>query len=179
MDYKKLNDYELLYLISWHSEEALTILIKKYEVLIKTKLAKFNILSYHYADYFQELQLTLIIAIRKYTDIYGKSLCRFVELLIERRIIKLLQNDSKDIRGVYYLEEDIPSKKEDIVEKMIYEKRLQEIKDAKLDDLKKGILRDVLLGDVGIKEFAKSNNMSVKDVYNHIYLLRCKLKEKY
>ena len=179
MDYKKYNDYELLYLLYWHSEEALEILFKKYEALIRTKLYKFNILSYHYEDYFQELQLSLAIAIKKYSEAYGKSLCRFIELIIERRIMRLLEIDCKDVRSICFLEEELPSKKEDILETMIYEKRIQEIKEVKLDNLKKNILTDVLLGDTSVKEFAAANNMTVKDVYNHIYLLRCKLKEKH
>lgn len=179
MDYKKYNDYELLYLLKWHSEEALDILLKKYENLIRTKLYKFNILDYHYEDYFQELQLSVAVAIKKYSDVYGKSLCRFIELVIERRILRLLELDRHENKKVYFLEENFPSKKEDILDTMIYEKRIQEIKETKLDELKKNILNDVLLGEVGIKEFAQLNNLAVKDVYNHIYLLRCKLKDKH
>ena len=166
-------------MISWHSDEALHILLKKYETLIKTKLSKFHILSYHYDDFFQELQLTVLIAIRKYTEVYGKSLCRFIELLVERRIMRLLQNECKNVRSICILEEEFPYKKEDILETMIYERKIAEIKEAKLDELKRSILNDVLLGDVEIKEFAEANNITVKDVYNHIYLLRCKLKDKH
>ena len=49
--YKKYNDYELLYLLDWHSEEALYILMEKYDNLINAKLLKFNICSNAYYNY--------------------------------------------------------------------------------------------------------------------------------
>ena len=93
--------------------------------------------------------------------------------------MRLLQNECKNVRGISILEEELPYKKEDILETMIYERKIAEIKETKLDELKRSILNDVLLWDVDIKEFAEANNITVKDVYNHIYLLRCKLKDKY
>ena len=178
MDYKKYNDYELLYLLTWHSEEAMEILIKKYELLIKSKLRKFNIMDYHYADYFQELRMAVIQAIKTYNESYGKTLCRYIELIIDRRIIRLLENDTIDRRTVCFLEDNYQPKKDDVLQTMSYESRIQEIRNIKLDEIKRSILNDVLLGGVSIKEFATNNNLSVKDVYNHVYLLRCKLKEK-
>ena len=58
------------------------------------------------------------------------------------------------------------------------EARLKEVKEIKLDNIKSSILNQVFIQGVSVKEYAQKHNMSVKDVYNHIYLLRCKVKDK-
>ena len=176
--YKNYNDYELLYLLDWHSEEALYILMEKYDNLINAKLLKFNISSNCFNDFFQELRMSVLDAIRKYDDSDGKSLCRFLDLVIERRIMRLLYNENHRLHSVSYLEETIVSSDGEILDEMIYEARLKEVKEIKLDNIKSSILNQVFIQGVSVKEYAQKHNMSVKDVYNHIYLLRCKVKDK-
>ena len=48
------NDYELLYLISEHDENALDIMYHKYMPLIKARIAAFRIKRYNQEDFFQE-----------------------------------------------------------------------------------------------------------------------------
>ena len=177
--YKNYNDYELLYLLDWHSEEALYILMEKYDNLINAKLLKFNISSNCFNDFFQELRMSVLDAIRKYDDSYGKSLCRFLELVIERRIMRLLYNENHRPHSVSYLEETIVSSNGEILDEMIYEARLKEVKEIKLDNVKSSILNQVFIQGISVKEYAQKHNMSVKDVHNHIYLLRCKVKDKF
>ena len=62
-DFKKYNDYELLYLYNIHSEEALRILLKKYSCLIDIKLCAFRVRNYQFADFRQECLLSLMYAI--------------------------------------------------------------------------------------------------------------------
>lgn len=172
------NDYELIYLLTWHSEEALHILLKKYDALIMTRLEKLNILKYHYTDYIQELRMEVLAGIKKYSEHYGKSLCKYLELIIDRRIIRLLNYDTRGVRTVQLNDEMYSSGTNTVLDKMIYENLLQEIASVELDELKKDILNKVLLEGMSIKDYALINKLSTKDIYNHIYLLRLKLKGK-
>lgn len=175
--FNNFNDYELLYLIYWHSEEALEILMDKYSVLIKVKLNKFNISKKEFSDFEQELKMEVYKAIKIYDENYGKSFCRFIELVIERKILRLIQNSKKSVYPSIVLEETIDAKsKQSILEKMIYEERIEKIKQVELDSVKKSILNEVILDGESIKEYANKHNMSVKEIYNHIYSLRLKLK---
>ena len=165
--------------MSWHSEEALHILIKKYDNLIISRLERYNVLRFHYKDYIQELRMSVLEGIKKYDENYGKSLCRFLELIIDRRIIRLLKNDIQTISTVRLNEEIMNSKyKNNILEEMVYESKLKELIEVDLDDVKKDILHKVLIEGMTIKEYSEKHNLNVKDVYNHIYLLRLKLKGK-
>ena len=64
------------------------------------------------------------------------------------------------------------------LEKMIYEERLDEINQIELDDLKREILQKVIIEGESVKTFALEHNICVKDVYNHVYMLRLKLRSK-
>ena len=176
--YDIYNDYELLYLLSWHSEEALNILMDKYDVLILVKLDKFNFLKYHYPDYIQELRFAVYKGIKNYSERYGKTLCRFLELLIDRKIMRLLHKDLQSVKTVNLMDSNIPEYDIGIEKKMIYEQRIYQLKQIELDDFKKDLFKKVILEGESVKEYAERNGVSIKEVYNHVYLLRLKLKEK-
>lgn len=178
--YKRYNDYELLYLLVWHSEEALNILLEKYDNLIKIKLSKFKIAQNHYIDYLQELRMSVLLAIRKFDDNYQKSFCRFVELIIERRIGRLLYEDSRSITASCFMEDTIASiHNAEVLDEMIYEARIREVQQIKLDEIKKNILNQVLIRGISVKEYALKYDIPPKDVYNHLYSLRLKVKGKF
>ena len=177
-NYKKYNDYELLYLLQWHCEEALTILMKKYDNLIIIKLNKFKVLKFHFNDYVQELRMTVLHAINRYSEYYEKTLCRFIELLVDRKIIKLLNEDKLYSDGLVYIEDSLGYNGEKILDEMIYEERIREINQVKLDDFKKDLLENVLIRGETIKHFSARYNVSTKEVYNQVYAVRLKLKNK-
>ena len=178
MDYKKYNDYELLYLLCWHSDEAMNILLKKYENLIYIKLVKFKVLEIHYPDYLQELRMVVVQSIRKYCDFYGKTLCRYLELIIERKIMRMLSEDVFYYDKIDYTVDFLKDKELSILDKMIYEERIEMIKEERLDDFKKSLLQEVLIKGDSVKEFSLAHNVTEKEIYNHIYSLRLKLKRK-
>ena len=165
-------------MLSWHSEEALTILLNKYDILILKKLDKFNVLKYHYADYIQELRFSVYKAIRKYSESYGKTLCRYLELVIDRKIMRLLSNDTQSVKTVALMDSNIAEYDIGIEKKMIYEQRIEEIKRIELDDFKRDLFEKIILEGESVKEYAKRTGVSIKEVYNHVYLLRLKFKEK-
>ena len=164
--------------MQWHCEEALTILMKKYDNLILIKLNKFKVLKFHFNDYVQELRMTVLHAINRYSEYYGKTLCRFIELLVDRKIIKLLNEDKLYSDGLVYIEDSLGYNGEKILDEMIYEERIREINQVKLDDFKKDLLENVLIRGETIKHFSARYNVSTKEVYNQVYAVRLKLKNK-
>lgn len=178
-EFKRFNDYELLYLISWNSNEALEILLDKYNVLIKIKLVKFNISRREFTDFEQELKMEVYKATKTYDDSYGKSFCRFVELVIDRKILRLIHNNQRSVYPSLGLDDSVDNKsKLTVLETMIYEEKIKQILEANLDSKKKSILNEVILDGMTIKEYSNKHNMTVKEVYNHIYSLRLKIKRE-
>ena len=57
------NDYELLYLASMNDEEAINLILKKYEKMIYKFNQKFDVNPNCYDDYFQEARLVILKAI--------------------------------------------------------------------------------------------------------------------
>lgn len=177
-DFKKFNDYELLYLFNRHSEEALAILLEKYSHLIEIKLYAFRVRQYQIDDFKQECMLALMRAIQSFSETYNKTFYRYAELIIERRIMNLLRHENY-YQNHLVLMEDFERFNSDIdVEKTsIYKKILKEVLEVKMLGIKGEILKEVFFDGVTIEEFASKRGLDRKDVYNHIYLLRSIIKK--
>ena len=102
---KQYNDYELLYMIEDDSKEALEILIKKYKPLIYSRLVSFKIKDEYFDDYFQEGQLALLSAIKKYNSESPMSFTNFFDLVLKRRIMDLLKKNRKYFEEVQLYED--------------------------------------------------------------------------
>ena len=175
--FEKFNDYELLYLYGRHSEEALQFLLLKYERLIEIKLRAFKIAKYHYEDLKQECLLSLIIAIKKFDDNYNKTFCRYAELIIERKIMNFLRQETRYSRYVSLCENlEYSSKSIDIIDKISYEKMIDNIRKIQLSGIKESILQEIFFEGKTIEDFSLQYNVDKKEIYNHIYLLRTKIK---
>lgn len=178
-DFKKYNDYELLYLYNIHSEEALLILLEKYSHLINIKLCAFRVRSHQFDDFRQECLLSLMYAIKNYSDVSKKTFYRYAELIIDRKIMRLLRNENYYNNHMTYLEDfDGFISNEDVEKTGIYRKMIQEITEVRVLGIKEEILKEVFIKGVSIEDFSYKNNIERKDVYNQIYLLRNILKNK-
>lgn len=91
MDYKDLNDYEVVYMVRENDDDAREIIFNKYIPIVK-KIAS-NYLSYaklariEYDDLVQEGLIALNIAINRYNEKTGPLFYTFVSVCVERRII--------------------------------------------------------------------------------------------
>ena len=101
-DFRKYNDYELLYLVKINVEEAKEILFWKYSFLIKSRIYKMGVPQFLWDDYFQEGCLMLHKAIRIYDESSQMTFTGFFELLLKRKIITLLKKDLKIISNEQY-----------------------------------------------------------------------------
>lgn len=101
-DFRKYNDYELLYLVKINVEEAKEILFWKYSFLIKSRIYKMGVPQFLWDDYFQEGCLMLHKAIRIYDESSQMTFTGFFELLLKRKIMTLLKKDLKKISNEQY-----------------------------------------------------------------------------
>ena len=92
--------------------------------------------------------------------------------------MRLLSNDTQGVKTVQLMDSNIPEYDIGIEKKMIYEQRISKLKQVELDDFKRDLFQKVILEGESIKEYANRNKVSTKEIYNHVYLLRMKLKEK-
>lgn len=101
MDYKKINDYEVVYMVRENDEEAREIIFNKYIPIVK-KIAS-NYLAYaklariEYDDLVQEGLIALNVAINRYNEKNGPLFYTFASVCVERRIVSYcrLMNSSK------------------------------------------------------------------------------------
>ncbi len=97
-DFTKYNDYELLYLVRTHVEEARDVLFWKYSFLIKSRIQRLGVPRLYWDDYYQEGCLMLYRAIKIYDENSKMSFTKFFELLLKRRILTLLRKDLKELQ---------------------------------------------------------------------------------
>jgi RNA polymerase sporulation-specific sigma factor len=87
---KEYNDYELIDIVSENNEEALELIINKYQPIIKyistKKLKIANSLGMDISDLYQEGLIGLLEAIRDFKDVKGVTFYTFANLCIERQI---------------------------------------------------------------------------------------------
>ncbi|MBO4623224.1 MAG: sigma-70 family RNA polymerase sigma factor [Bacilli bacterium] len=181
------NDYELLYLVYEGDEEALGIIFKKYDPLIKKKLYDFRISSFLYDDFYQEGLIMLFLAIKLYNPFLTKSFTRFFELLLSRRIMTLLRDAKKENEKVVAIEESIlndSSGNFDYKDKILSDKASGDIwlKDNNiplsiLTKCEKEILIMRMFKNKSASEIAKDLNINIKKVYNALYQAKKKIKQ--
>lgn len=172
-----MNDYELLYLIREGNEDALAIMVEKYQPLLFSKLKRFNIVSVQRDDFYQEGCMVLLEAIRKYDESYNKSFTRFYELLLVRKFINLLNKENKPVSyheesvfGRFILEE------EDVIFCTKTDRLLA--KDV-LNDLEYLIFDQHYVNNIGLQEISKDLELPIKRVYNTVYRIKQKLRERF
>lgn len=95
MEYKTLNDNELVYLCSENNEDATNILIDKYKNCIlstlKEYLKEYNIIGIEVADLYQEGLIGLIHAINTYDEKRDVSFYTYANACIKSSIISAMR----------------------------------------------------------------------------------------
>ena len=95
MDYKELNDNELIYMCCENNEEAETILIEKYRncilSILKSYLKEYNIIGVEVADLYQEGLIGLIHAIKTFNNEKDASFYTYANTCIKSNIISAMR----------------------------------------------------------------------------------------
>lgn len=182
------NDYELLYLIYECEEEALGILFKKYDPLIRKKLRDFRVDKYSYDDFYQECLIAMMVAIRTYNPFYDKSFTRYLELIITRKIMNVMYQNRNSFYEEIKIDDDFfmdennsltydSSIFSEINEGNLYLKE-QHISLNGLTNIERKVLELKYVKGLNSKEIAKEANIDIRKVYNSIYQAKKKVKSK-
>ncbi len=95
MDYKELNDNELIYLCSENNEDAINIMINKYKNcilnILKEDLKKYNIVGIDVADLYQEGLIGLIHAINTFDKERDNTFYTYANACIKTNIMSALR----------------------------------------------------------------------------------------
>ncbi len=165
MDYKKYNDYELIYMIRENDEESNRILLNKYKPIIITIANKYfknnTNNAYDFDDYYQEALLSFYNALEKYDSKKDALFYTFVTICIERglksfstRISSIKKNIYKD----YIAIDDISYMLEDKEKDIEYINRFREI-----ENIYKSIIYSAPLESGAILEL-KYNGFSYREI---------------
>jgi RNA polymerase sporulation-specific sigma factor len=169
-----MNDYELLYLISERNEDALALMIEKYQPLIASKCFHFKIRPSERDDFIQEGNLMLLHAMKIFDPTYQKTFTRFFELILTRKFMNLMTPARKQL--IYFSEDLFETMRvEESVTWLLKEEHLIIAKEA-LTAFEYEIFVEHYQQAQSIAQIAQAQSVSVKKVYNTLYQIKNKLK---
>ncbi len=169
----KYNDYELLYLIYEKQDEALEIMFKKYESLIKARIRDFHIKSKSFDDFFQEGLIMLKIAIETY-DIYErKTFNKYFDLILQRKIREILARESKYFYHVV-IQDNMDYLLSEVKETTL---KIEENWKTNLTTLEKQVFELMYESKKDIPAIAKEIICDERKIYNAIYRAKKKIRQ--
>ena len=143
------------------------------------KLSRFRIKSAQFEDFYQEALLILNHAINTFDENKDASFFTYFELLLERKIMRLLSNNKRHANFILADPQEFDVKDEQNLEQnFYYAEMLKSIKSIKMNDLKKKIFNEIFIEEKKVNEFVKEHDLDYKEVYNQIYLLRKKIRKE-
>lgn len=96
MDYKNVNDYEVMYMVRENNDEAMSLLFDKYMPLIKKLAVKYydkvKNCGIEFEDFIQEGMIALNRAIMNYDDNSNTLFYTYISVCIERQFITYCRN---------------------------------------------------------------------------------------
>lgn len=172
-NYSDYNDYELIDLIREGNDDALEIMFKKYEPLIRSRIQNFNIKPMMVDDFYQEGRMALDKAINTYDMSSPKTFNKFFDMVLQRRFISLLRKNKKYFENTVYIDDINPNLLQE-------EKKLDydsiEVDDYDFTELEKKVY--YLKHEKGCKPrtIAQILGINVKKVYNATDRIKAKIK---
>ncbi len=187
MDY---NDYELFYLVSENDENALDILLKKYDKLIWSicytcaKKFFYYITDIDLEDLVQEARIALYYALKSYNPNEEFLFYSFVFLIVKRKATSLLVNKYKKKLDIVYLDSDenfyqicidVDARPDSIALENELEMMLINFKNTlNFDD---SIIFDLKYSSFSYDDIAKIMETNIKSIDNKLSKIRNKLKK--
>lgn len=160
------NDYELIYLISEGSEQALDLLYHKYYIYICKRVKTFKIPNYKKEDLVQEGVNTLFDCIRSFNpQKYKKTFYNYFTFVLERKLYRVINNSTYYSNNVILTESVV---KDEPINYNTY--IITKYRDLLTKDLDKEIFDKCLVEGLSIGAFAKSKGVEYKKIY---YRAKC------
>jgi RNA polymerase sporulation-specific sigma factor len=165
----KINDYEIIYLIKDHfHEDAFAFMLKKYEKFIWKNIHLLYVDEDNKYDFYQESIIMLHKAIQTFDECYNKTFTRYFELILKRRLYSLKKEVNHYVLkepSFFYQLESPSTQKEDVVIQFDDERK-QKVYELYFDSHR------------SIKYISETLQLTKKQVYNTIYLIKQKIKEE-
>lgn len=195
---KEYNDYELISIVSENNEEALELLLNKYQPVIKyianRKLKIASNLGMDISDLYQEGMIGLVEAIRDFKEVKGVTFYTFANLCVDRQINSALtkhnRNKDKILNSAISLDKKIADSDKtllEIIEPVNEITQLHEIialeSDEelftniknKLSDFEKQVF-DLKINNYSYDEIEQKLNVSSKRIYSAMRRIKDKIK---
>lgn len=110
MNYKKYNDYELIYMVHEEDEWSRKILYQKYNPVIcsiaNEIYGRFNQYGYDYEDFVQEAYIAFQGALSSYNEEKNTLFYSFVVLCIRRRLLSFCRKITRGIKNISFYTSD-------------------------------------------------------------------------
>ncbi len=190
MDYKQINDYEVMYMVRENDEEARDLLLKKYLPVVSKIAAKYSEFiktkGVDFEDLLQEGTIAINTAINTFDDSNGVLFYTYVRVCIERHLATYCKRlDSKKnyflnssaSEDNYYSIIDSRSSIDTIFNDKLFEEEFICYKNA--FDLKYSSVFELRYNGFTYKEIGKLLDISVSTVDGRLYKVRKFLQEKY
>lgn len=187
MDYKKINDYEVVYMVRENDEEAREIIFNKYIPIVRRiasdYLALAKMARIEYEDLVQEGLIALNEAINKYNERSGVLFYTFLCVCIERRILTYcrkmnsskhyLLNTSLDDEYIYSVSDN------DVFEAYFNEINLERkfVSFKNLFDIVESNIFELRYNGFSYKEISKLLDIPVSTIDGKLCKIRRVLKE--
>ena len=198
MDYKELNDNELVYLCNESNEEAISILVDKYRncilATLKDYLKEYNVIGVEVADLYQEGLIGLLHAINTFDKDRDVTFYTYANACIKTNIVsairstfrmknrilnnsysldKLLEDSTNSLYDIFRDENNDPNKL------LIKEEEKDNIINTVKEKLSKNerIIFELKLKGLTNTEIANLIDKSKKYVENTMYRINTKYKE--
>lgn len=181
----KLNDFELIYLIKRKNEKAYEVLYERYRKYTFYKLKKYEFSEQHKEDIVQECMIEFNRVVLKFKEEYNILFSSFMDLVIERKIVKLMIKYYQNKNVVeYFIEEKNRELREDVIS---YDNNLEiydienKVKEFSLclNDFERTVLKNVMIYKMSRKEFSSMYEVNEKKIYNTCQSIRKKFKKYY
>lgn len=188
MEYE-YNDYELIYLIKEGIEEAVELVLEKYEPLIKNTASYyincFGRKKVDYDDLLQEGRLGLIQAIRGFSDKKEALFYTFAVLCIKGRMINFMLHNNRlknyPLNNSYSLDDNVLSNNvpddfdiNSIFDYFYLEEKIIMFKNTL--DFDDSLIFELKFNSFSYKEISKLLDIDIKKVDNCLYKIKKKFK---
>ncbi len=105
MEYKDINDYELLYMIKENSDESIELLFQKYQPLIKKYIYKWwpTLQQFHLEkrDVEQDMYCAFFSALSNYDEVLNSSLYTYLNHVFEKTIANIIRLETLSKNQIY------------------------------------------------------------------------------
>lgn len=175
MRFRDYNDYEIIDLVKQGSEEALALLVAKYQFLIAKKIGKFNLQS-DFDDCFQESVILLYKSVMKFSETFNKSFTRYFEHNLENHLISMLRKKHSYGKFLHHKLAVLVDFEVDESRRDYYSSDDIHMAISELSAFEKAVFEEAFIRNRTPIETAAALSCPVKKVYNAIDRIRKKLK---